>query len=143
MRSARASIIVVVTVALAAGTWVPASAQAKGRRPSTLGRSGIECVLPPSTEANVTLDCPDEYAKTKFVKNAEGSKISFDFHATHDQMLGNVTVAQAKWIGNILSQLSDQQIGDAFRAANYSPEEIDMLTKTLRARINELVSLPD
>jgi hypothetical protein len=64
MRSARTSIVVVVTVALAAGTWVPASAQAKGRKPSTLGRSGIECVLPPSTEANVTLDCPDEYAKT-------------------------------------------------------------------------------
>ena len=85
---------------------------------------------------------PDEFVKTKFVKNVDGNSILFDFHATHDQMLRNVSVGQAKWIGNILSQLSDQQIGDAFRAANYSPEEIEMLTKSVRARINELVSLP-
>jgi hypothetical protein len=38
--------------------------------------------------------------------------------------------------------LTDQQISDAFRAANYSPEEIEVLTKTVRARINELVNLP-
>jgi hypothetical protein len=85
---------------------------------------------------------PDEYVKTKFIKNVDGNNILFDFHATHDQMLGNVTVGQAKWIGNILSQLSDQQISDAFRAANYSPKEIEMLTKSVRARINELVNLP-
>ncbi len=85
---------------------------------------------------------PEEFVKTKFVKNVDGNNILFDFHATHDQMLRNVSVGQAKWIGNILSQLSDQQIGDAFRAANYSPEEIGILTKSVRARINELVSLP-
>jgi len=85
---------------------------------------------------------PEEFVKTKFVKNVDGNNILFDFHATHDQMLRNVSVGQAKWIGNILSRLSDQQIGDAFRAANYSPEEIGILTKSVRARINELVSLP-
>jgi hypothetical protein len=85
---------------------------------------------------------PEVYVKTKFIRKADGGNILFDFHATHDQMLRNVTVGQAKWIGNILSQLSDQQISDAFRAANYSPEEIEMLTKSVRARINELVNLP-
>ena len=85
---------------------------------------------------------PDEYVKQGFIKNATGDRIAFDFHATHDQTLGNVTVAQAKWIGNILSQLSDKQISDAFRAANYSSEEVDMLTRSVRARINELVALP-
>jgi hypothetical protein len=85
---------------------------------------------------------PDEYVKTKFVKNVDGNNILFDFHATHDQMLSNVTVAQARWIGQILSQLSDKQISEAFRAANYTPEEIDILTKTVRARIEELATLP-
>jgi hypothetical protein len=42
-----------------------------------------------------------------------------------------------------LSQLSDQQISDAFRAANYSPEQIEALTKTIRARIDELTGLPE
>ena len=45
-------------------------------------------------------------------------------------------------MGQILSQLSDKQISDAFRAANYTPEEIDILTKTVRGRIEELANLP-
>ena len=85
---------------------------------------------------------PDDYVKAKFIKNVNGGNVLFDFHATHDKMLDNVTVAQARWIGQILSQLSDKQISDAFRAANYTPEEIDILTKTVRARIDELANLP-
>jgi hypothetical protein len=85
---------------------------------------------------------PNDYVKTKFIKNVDGGNVLFDFHATHDKMLDNVTVAQARWIGQILSQLSDKQISDAFRAANYTPEEIDILTKTVRARIDELANLP-
>jgi len=41
----------------------------------------------------------------------------------------------------LLSRLSDEQIADAFRAANYSAEEIQMLTGAVRARINELNAL--
>jgi hypothetical protein len=37
--------------------------------------------------------------------------------------------------------LSDEQIKDAFRAANYSPEEVDMLAGAVRARINTLNNL--
>ncbi len=85
---------------------------------------------------------PADYAHTRLVKKVEGNSIVFDFHATHDNILRNVTVADAKWLANILSQLSDQQISDAFRAADYSAEEINVLTKTFRARIDELVHLP-
>jgi hypothetical protein len=52
-----------------------------------------------------------------------------------------VTVEQAKWIGSLLAQLSDQQLQDAFRAANFEPEEIQMLTQAVRDRINQLTSL--
>jgi hypothetical protein len=85
---------------------------------------------------------PKDYAHSKLVKKVEGDKIVFDFHATHDDILSNVTVADAKWLGQILSQLSDQQISDAFRAANYSADEIDVLTRTFRARVDELANLP-
>lgn len=85
---------------------------------------------------------PKDYAHTRLVKKVEGNSIIFDFHATHANILRNVTVSDAKWLANILSQLSDQQISDAFRAAHYSPEEINVLTRTLRARIDELARLP-
>ena len=86
-------------------------------------------------------DVPKDFARTKLVKGVRGNIVQFDFHATHADILRDVTVEQAKWIGQLLSQLSDQQISDAFRAANYSPEEIQLLTTALKARINELVNL--
>ncbi len=67
--------------------------------------------------------------------------VRFDYKGKNKQLINDITVGQAKWLGNILSQLSDQQISDAFRAANYSPEQIEALTRVVKARINELVNL--
>jgi hypothetical protein len=53
----------------------------------------------------------------------------------------DITVDDAVWMGGWLSQLSDRQIREAFRAANYTPAQIDLLTRTVRARTSELVSL--
>jgi len=85
---------------------------------------------------------PKDFAKTKLIKGVKGNIVQFDFRATHAGILRDITVEQAKWIGKWLSQLTDQQINDALRAANYSPEEIETLTKTFRARIDELANLP-
>jgi hypothetical protein len=90
-----------------------------------------------------TRNRPEQYvADVKFIKGVEKGKVIFDYHGKNQHLLDDITVEQAKWIGGILSQLSDQQIRDAFRAANYSPEEIESLTRTVRARISELANLP-
>ena len=90
-----------------------------------------------------TRNRPEQYVKTKFINGVEKGMVRFDYSGKNQHLLKHVTVAQAKWIGRILASLSDQQITDAFRAANYSPSEIQMLTTTVRARINELVNLRD
>jgi hypothetical protein len=41
----------------------------------------------------------------------------------------------------MLAQLSDTQIGDAFRAAGFSPQEVDAFTVTIRGRIAQLSTL--
>ena len=90
-----------------------------------------------------TRNRPEQYvADTKFVKGVEKGFVRFDYKGKNQHLLEGITVEQAKWIGGILSQLSDQQIRDAFRAANYAPEQIEQLTRVVRARINELVNLP-
>jgi hypothetical protein len=90
-----------------------------------------------------TRNRPDQYvADTKFITGVEHGMVRFDYKGKNKHLINDITVAQAKWLGNILSQLSDQQISDAFRAANYSPEQIEALTRVVKARINELVSLP-
>jgi hypothetical protein len=89
-----------------------------------------------------TRNQPDQYVKAKFIKGVDHGFVRFDYNGKNQHLLKEITVAQAKWLGNILSQLSDQQISDAFRAANYTPEEIQELTQTVKARIEELKNLP-
>ena len=85
---------------------------------------------------------PDQYvADRKFIKGVEHGKVRFDYNGKNQHLLNDITVEQARWIGGILSQLSDQQISDAFRAANYAPEQIEELTQAVKARITELNSL--
>jgi hypothetical protein len=65
-----------------------------------------------------------------YVKRVEMEKVGEDIPRSH-----------ARWIGRQLSQLSDNQIKDAFRAAGYSSYEVDGYSRKLRGRINQLNSL--
>ena len=47
----------------------------------------------------------------------------------------------ARWIGRLLAQLSHRQVEDAFRAAKYSPQEVDGFSKALERRIAQLSDL--
>jgi hypothetical protein len=64
--------------------------------------------------------------------------IDFSYSGKNQKLFTNLTVADARWVSNLFKRLSDEQIKDAFRAANYSAEEVDMLTNALKARIAAL-----
>jgi hypothetical protein len=49
--------------------------------------------------------------------------------------------ADARWIGQVLSQLSPEQIRDAFRAAGYSAPEVESFSKVVEFRISQLQQL--
>jgi hypothetical protein len=49
--------------------------------------------------------------------------------------------SDARWVGQLLAQLSSDQIRDAFRAAGYSPDQVEGFTKVVEARIGELNEL--
>lgn len=57
-------------------------------------------------------------------------------------MFNDVTVEQARWIGGLLARMSNRQLRDVFRAANYSPQEVQILTAAVKRRIRALVTLP-
>jgi hypothetical protein len=71
----------------------------------------------------------------------EDGRVDFEFSGKKRGMYNDITVDQASWIGKLLSRLSDAQLRDAFRAANYNPAQVRTLTRALRARINELANL--
>jgi hypothetical protein len=85
---------------------------------------------------------PEKYVKTKFVEGVDAGKVKFAYSGKNSGLFQDITVEQARWIGGLLSRLSDQQLNDAFKAANFNEQEIQMLTEAVRARINQLVNLP-
>jgi hypothetical protein len=57
----------------------------------------------------------------------------------HMEWIGkNVPRSDARWIGEILSRLSPDQIQSAFRAAGYTQEEIDGFSSVVEKRIADL-----
>lgn len=84
---------------------------------------------------------PSDYVKAEFIKKVNGDVIDFSYSGKNQKLFENITVADARWVVTLLKRLSDDQIKDAFRAANYSPEEIDLLAGEFRERINALAKL--
>jgi hypothetical protein len=84
---------------------------------------------------------PTNYAKSDFLEKVKGNRVVLHFGGKNRGLLKDITVDDAIWIGSWLAQLSDQQLRDAFRAANYRPDQVDLLTRVVRARTNELLSL--
>jgi hypothetical protein len=100
------------------------------------------------------------YRRTKLIAHVQGDYIDlnfpqrppltslfelewrFFFHQVRIEWIGKrIPRADAKWIGSRLAQLSPDQIRDAFRAAGYSPEQIDSYSQALLSRIQELNNL--
>ena len=84
---------------------------------------------------------PADYVKDEFINGVEGGMVRLDYQGQNSDLMRDISVADAKWIGGLLSRLSDRQLEDAFRAANYTPDEVRMLAGAVRKRINELVNL--
>jgi len=49
--------------------------------------------------------------------------------------------ADVRWIGQLLSRLSREQIADAFRAADYPPDQVEAFTGVVQQRISQLNDL--
>lgn len=84
---------------------------------------------------------PSDFEGAGFIDGVEGNRVKFDYQGKMKGIFDDVTVADARWMGNWLSRLSRKQIADAFRAAEYTPQEVDMLTDAVRTRIAQLRSL--
>ena len=84
---------------------------------------------------------PADYVGDKFITAVEGQTVRFDYGGKNSSMMRGISTEDARWLGGQLARLSDKQLEDAFRAANYPPADVTALAAAVRARINELVNL--
>jgi hypothetical protein len=94
--------------------------------------------LPLFWRAGRSRNDPQGYANSKFVKKVKNGKVSVVFNGKNRSRMHNFTTEDARWLAEKLGKLSDRQIRDIFRAANYSPSEVDLLTRTVKDRIRQL-----
>jgi len=105
----------------------------------------------------------EDFRSSKFIVGVENGLVKFDYHtkpkgggffaslfkpgyaksqAQKERVINNIPVADARWMGQQLSQLSDEQLRDAFRSAEYDSTTRDGYVAAMRARINQLTQLP-
>jgi len=80
---------------------------------------------------------PNDYARSKFITGVDRDRVKVHYNGKNRGMM-KFTTADARWLAGLLTRLSDKQIRDAFRAANYSPTDINLLTHAVKDRIGQL-----
>ncbi|MFL6373057.1 MAG: hypothetical protein ACJ73D_00170 [Pyrinomonadaceae bacterium] len=104
---------------------------------ATFGKTGSNS-LPIFFRIGRSRNDPKGYAKTKLVSGVTEDKVRVVYHGKNRSRMHDFTKEDARWIADLLVQLTDDQIRDMFRAANYSSGDIKTLTKAVKSRIDQL-----
>jgi len=100
----------------------------------------------------------NDYADTQFVKQVTSTHVDFGlrsrpfflsaFNPTESRfrtrmqgVVEQIPIADARWIGARLSQLSAEQIADCFRVGGFPPEDVEAYTRVVLRRIAALTAL--
>jgi hypothetical protein len=101
---------------------------------------------------------PKDYGNSKFIAKVTPDFVDLVLHSRPffmgavqpanyrdrtrmEKITQHIPRADAKWLGQRLSMLTDAQIRDGFRAAGYGPADVETLTRTIRTRIAALGAL--
>lgn len=104
---------------------------------ATFGKLGNNS-LPIFWRFGRSVNNPVDYSNSKLVNGVKKDRVKMAYKGKTAGIFHDITIEQGRWLAELLNQLSDKQIEDAFRAANYSPSVINMYTKAVRQRITDL-----
>ena len=105
---------------------------------SDLGSSFGKLADKSKSRAGRSVNKPEHFAEAGFVKSVNNGVLVLDYRGMGEDYLKGIKVENARWLADLLLQLSDKQIADAFRAANYSTEDVGLLTAAVKERIAQL-----
>jgi hypothetical protein len=100
----------------------------------------------------------EDYAESKFIDKTDSEEVDLKIKArpffllavdpyhynkltSREKVARDIPRADARWLGGLLARLSTEQIRDGFRAAGYTPAEVDGFASVVQRRIAELNQL--
>lgn len=131
---------------------------------SDLGASFGKTDWPPSHVPllpHATKGVLKDYEHSELIRALTGDTVTFEMHTTApffmrpfdrkyfnkyrqaEQLERGIPVLDVRWMGDLLTRLTPQQIQDAFRAAGYRPDEVDACAKVVETRIAALNHVPE
>jgi hypothetical protein len=78
----------------------------------------------------------EDFQKEEFIEKVEDGLLDLDYEGYGG--INKVPLEHARWFAGLVSQLTDRQLADAFRAAGATPAEIQGFSARLRAKIQQL-----
>ena len=90
---------------------------------------------------NVTADSVDFYVPSRAALIDMANPKEYSRRLSLEWIGKNIPRDHAKWMGQLLAQLTPEQIRDAFRAGGYSPEQVEEFASIVLGRIAELKEL--
>jgi hypothetical protein len=101
---------------------------------------------------------PKDYEDSKFIAKTTPGFLDFVLHSRPlflgaiepgnygertkmESITRHIPRADAKWLGQRLSRLTDEQLRDGFRAAGYDAGDVEILARTIRVRMTALKAL--
>ena len=98
---------------------------------------------------------PEDYYKSEFIQKVTADHVDFHLSSrpffltaidvpnynkrTHMQdVVKNIPLADAMWLGKLLAPLSDDQLRDCFRAAGYNDKDVEENATVVKQRIMDL-----
>lgn len=82
-----------------------------------------------------------DYSSQAFIDGVSGGSLKLHYTGKMGSELKAIPLEHAKWFAEIVGQLTDDQIRDAFKAAGATDQEVSGFTARFRQKINELKSL--
>ena len=83
----------------------------------------------------------EDYEDLTLIRKVDGSKVQLDYKGQHTDILKKLSPADIVWGCELLNRLSDTQLDDAFRAADYAPDIRQRYIVKIRSKIREGLAL--
>ena len=83
----------------------------------------------------------DDFEGTPLIKEVRDSQVRLNYRGRHGEVFSRVSISDVAWACELMNQLGDAQLDDAFEAAGYAPDIRQRYVKKIREKIREGLAL--